>query len=80
MTTLAMRRRALPLVQPETVRIVGPVRQLERAAERRVSEPPRFICEDNQDEMLPKLREVRARRALYAECERAPLGWEKRLG
>jgi hypothetical protein len=37
---------------------------------------PRFICTDNQHDLLPRVRAERARRAAYAACDRAPLGWE----
>ncbi len=31
---------------------------------------------DNQEAVLDAVRAERARRALYADCDRAPLGWE----
>ena len=31
---------------------------------------------DNQAKAVESLREERARRQLYAQCERAPYGWE----
>jgi len=31
---------------------------------------------DNQIETVESVREERARRSLYAQCERAPYGWE----
>ena len=37
----------------------------------------RYSTTDNQAELLPRLRAERARRALYAGCDRAPLGWER---
>lgn len=48
---------------------------------------PVFHTADNQPALLPRIRAARAarsaqieqehlRRALYAACERAPLGWE----
>lgn len=38
---------------------------------------PRYVTCDYQETLLPHFREARARRELYANCERAPLGWEK---
>lgn len=40
---------------------------------------PRIAVTDNQSAMLPAIRAERARRALYASCDRAPFGWEARL-
>ena len=51
---------------------------------------PAFHTADNQADLLPLIRAEKAirerlreqhklRRALYAACERAPLGWEARL-
>lgn len=40
---------------------------------------PAFHTADNQREMLPRIRAAKLRRALYAACDRAPLGWEARL-
>ena len=37
---------------------------------------PVFHTADNQPALLPKIRTEKLRRALYAGCERAPLGWE----
>lgn len=36
----------------------------------------RFHITDNQPALLPSVRREKLRRALYAGCERAPLGWE----
>jgi hypothetical protein len=45
---------------------------------RSYSGPASARVTDNQAEMLPLIRAERARRALYADCERAPVGWEGR--
>lgn len=37
---------------------------------------PNFHTADNQPALLPRIRAEKLRRALYAGCERAPLGWE----
>lgn len=37
---------------------------------------PCFRSIDNQAELLPRLRAEKARRALYAGCDRAPFNWE----
>lgn len=55
------------------MKIPRPVRILPRKVE------PRFAQIDNQAELLPRFRRERARRDLYAGCERAPFGWEGRL-
>lgn len=74
MMTLAQRRRALPLIVRESVVRSGP----DQAPSRTIFERPTFVCQDNQGDLVPRVMEERARRALYAECERAPFGWEKR--
>ena len=33
---------------------------------------------DNQEEVVNAVLQERARRALYASCDRAPLGWEEK--
>ena len=38
---------------------------------------PHFHTADNQPALLPRILHERARRALYQNCERAPLGWDK---
>ena len=38
---------------------------------------PNFHTVDNQPALLPRIRAEKLRRALYAACERAPLGWDK---
>ena len=40
---------------------------------------PGFHITDNHADLLPRIRTEKLRRALYAACERAPLGWETQL-
>ena len=40
---------------------------------------PRNRVLDNQDQVVNALKRERAKQALYADCERAPLGWEDAL-
>ena len=40
---------------------------------------PRNWVTDNQDRVVDALLRERAKLALYANCERAPLGWEDTL-
>lgn len=36
------------------------------------------VCADHQPELLPQVIHARRVRALYADCDRAPFGWENR--
>lgn len=39
---------------------------------------PSPVCADHQPGLIPRVIHARRVRALYADCERAPFGWENR--
>lgn len=39
---------------------------------------PSPVCADNQAALIPQVIHARRVRALYADCDRAPFGWENR--
>lgn len=47
---------------------------------RRRTGPPSRACTDNQAALVPRVIHARRVRALYADCDRAPFGWENRHG